>query len=325
MTKINTLELLDKLGIKYQSAGQNVRTLCINPDHKDTNASMYIHKETLVYHCFGCGIKGSMFSFIGNTLGLQGIEAVQFIGNFMKGGDTEEAQYESLKKEVNKRADNKEVFYSDIIDFPSHILIQSHPYLEKRNIHTRDIQEWQMGIVNDKRYEYRGYLNWIYIPIYQNGILRTYFLRDPNGEGKRYGKYSRMDILAGYDMCNEYDKDLYLTEGIFDTISVKRTRRQCVAALSNTLTPEQLSKLKRYKRIVVVPDNDEQGKRLLDAAYPLIYNTEVCICQLPKDKKDAADCTIDELIESIYRETPIIDYMHKKILDIYTGRNTLSF
>jgi DNA primase len=112
---------------------------------------------------------------------------------------------------------------------------------------------------------------------------------------------------------NDLDKPIYITEGIFDSIFIQRTRNQCVAALSNDLLPEQLNKLKRYTRIVVVPDNDEQGDHLVAAAYKLIHHTNnIFVCKLPLNKKDAAMCTLEELLESTYNEIPITKYMLEK-------------
>jgi DNA primase len=60
MTEVEKL-LTDK-GVRFFPKGKDLLVTCFNPDHDDENPSMRISIETGVYHCFGCGHKGSVFT-----------------------------------------------------------------------------------------------------------------------------------------------------------------------------------------------------------------------------------------------------------------------
>lgn len=48
---------LDSIGQKYTISNNEIKTLCLNPNHKDTHPSYYINVNTGVSHCFSCGFK----------------------------------------------------------------------------------------------------------------------------------------------------------------------------------------------------------------------------------------------------------------------------
>jgi DNA primase len=320
--KINVGELLTNLGIEYSSAGKNYRTLCWNSGHNDTNASLFIDKETGVFFCFGCGMKGGVFNVINHKAGVSGLEAYEYIGNYIKGGQTEEEQYEDLKNFVSSR-NKEEVLERIIVDIPENEKIDSHPYLVKRGFRKEEIIRWQVGVVTDKRKKFYPYKNWLIIPIYQDGILKTYFLRNPNGDQKMYGPYPRLDVIAGLDLISDYKKPVYLLEGIFKTWPMQRIGKQAIAALSNRLLEKQIEVLKKkgIKKLIIVPDNpknseDVSGEEIIKTALPLMHNLELHVCTMPLEKKDTDLCTIDELLwATTYSEVPIFEYIQNKVFN----------
>ncbi|HRZ18536.1 MAG TPA: CHC2 zinc finger domain-containing protein [Methanofastidiosum sp.] len=301
MIQISVLKVLEDLGIEYKAIGKgNVRIKCLNPNHHENNPSMDVHVESGVFYCFGCQAKGNLVSL----LRLKGIENVrQYLRRFVVGGTTEEEIYKNLEKFVMSRSEfNYEADPNSPVELPPARTFDYNFYLAERGITEKEWKEWDMSIITDSRH-----MGWILIPIYQDKILRNYFIRDTFGSGKRYGPYPRNDILFGLDASNDLSKKIYVTEGIFDTIFFRRTRNQCVAALSNRLLPDQINRLKRYPEVVIVPDNDEMGKFLIISALALIHDTKVSVCRLPEGKKDAADCSLEELLESTYKEVSILD------------------
>ena len=311
-TQINfkVTDILNDLGIEYKQVGRdNYRIKCINPYHHETRPSMSIHKDTGVIFCFGCKFKGNIFTLL-KRVGFDYRAIKPYLKKFIVGGDSEEERLSFLENFINSRMFNLDIDSTITVELPPNKLIDSHNfYLEEvRGLTKEEIRKWNMGVVTSGKY-----ISWVLIPIYQNNILVNYFLRDSFGSGKMYGPYPRKDILFGIDQMNDFNRPIYITEGIFDSIFVQRTRNQCVAALSNDLLPDQLNKLKRYSKIVIVPDNDEQGYHLVEAAYQLIHKIQnIFVCELPKNKKDAAMCSLEELLESTYNEIPIIKYMLRK-------------
>jgi DNA primase len=313
-------KILDKIGIVYKDMGTFYRTKCWY--HEETKPSMSIHKEGAYFHCFSCGRSGSIFSLLDVFLGLGYIEAVKYLSGIDDGktlSKEEEAEEFEKFKDIYRKRDPNRPTERIIVQPLLHKAITAHPYLTKRGVLPEEIAEWKMGEVTEK-----PYIGWIYIPVYQNGKLRNYFLRDTNSSRKRYGKYYRKDILFGLDSATDVDKPLYIVEGIFDMIFLRRTGVQVVAALSNRLDKKQLDKLKRYNKVVIVPDNDENnaGFYLVKNALSLIYETEVGVCILPEGRKDAAECSIRELLFTIRNEVPIINYVINNMCNV---NNTTKF
>ena len=297
---IKVSDILEDIGLVYKEVGGDYRVSCWFHEEKDP--SMYINKELGYFHCFSCHTAGNIFSLISHHLNLEGVEILKYLNSYTKGKTTEEL-YTKLQETVH-RAKTKKSVTRKLIECPQHNLLVAHAYLEKRGFTTEEIQEWKMGEVTETIYK-----GWIVIPIYQGGNLRTYFLRSPYNSRKLYGKFPRKDILVGLDSAQDVSQPIYVVEGIFDMIYLRRARVQAVAALSNRLYKEQLEILKGYKHIVIIPDNDEPGRQLVKDALPLLYSSKVSVGSVPDSKKDIAECSLEEIISVIYREQDIIKFI----------------
>jgi DNA primase len=311
---IKVSDILDNIGIPYKETGNSYKVKCWF--HDETKPSMSIHREIGMYHCFSCHESGNIFKLIDHHLNLTGIEALKYLSKLSSGGNSEEDRFETAKQCLLKRTLIKKE-ETQVIEIPYNMKLESHPYLRNRGFSPKETQEWEMGQVIVSPYK-----GWIVIPIYQNGILRNYFLRNPFGSNKLYGRYSRKDILFGIESADDSEQPIYLVEGIFDMIALRRVGVQAVATLSNRLHESkgnevlQLEKLKIYKKVVIVPDNDSSpnkpGYQLVKDALPLTNSSEVCVCSLPHNKKDTAECTLDELKQTITNEMNIIDFIIKE-------------
>lgn len=287
----------------FNCKDRRVFDLTIENDHSYTVNGIAVHN---------CHFRGNLFTLL-NSKGLNFEESKNYLKKFLTGGSSDEEVRKFLENFISSRSVSLSETENKEIIIPGHRLLETHPYLSERGITPKEIVEWKMGSINDAfSIEFKRYFGWIFIPIYQNGILRNYFMRSTFGNGKEYGPYGRNDLLFGIDKYSDTKKKIYVTEGIFDSIFFMRTRNQCVAALSNKLLPDQIKILKAYKEVVIVPDNDLMGEKLIQSAHQLIHATKVSICFLPKHRKDSADCTIEELVESTYKEVSINQYFLEK-------------
>lgn len=310
---INVAKVLDVLGIVYEEIGEDYRTFCWF--HEEKHPSMSIHKEGGYYHCFSCKRSGNIFTILKDFLKVEGIDALQYLSSFETQIDNEDVEEERYKLMIEKFSIRSKYKHSQriIVQLPQYKLITEHPYLTKRGFTSFEILEWKMGEVVEK-----PYVGWVIIPIYQNKKLRNYFLRSPYNSRKLYGKYPRKDILVGLDSASDLNKPIYVVEGIFDMIFLRRTGVQVVAALSNRLHHElldvlQLNKLKEYKHVVVVPDADNPGLQLVKDVLPLLNNgVTVGVCNLPEGKKDTAECSVRELFNVIKSEENILNFITKE-------------
>jgi hypothetical protein len=216
-----------------------------------------------------------------------------------------------FEREILAPRNKNKIMTRLIVEMPGYKLLKSHPYLVQRGFTSEEIIQWNIGEVEyvQSKKDFAGYGGWILIPIYQDGVLRNYFMRSPFSNRKVYGKYSIKNVLFGYDTVKDFSKPIYVVEGIFDMIMLRRTGVQVVASLTNRLYDEQCRLLIQYPKIVIVPDNDDPGFRLVFDALSLIRKASVAVCKVPKNKKDTGDCTEEELNQIISYEFDIVEYV----------------
>ena len=100
---LNIEKVLIELGVDHRNGGQdNFKIRCINPDHIDTNPSMYIHKESGILHCFSCGFTGNLFSLL-KHFEIYGVDAIIYLQRFAKDGHTADEIKKALEEYVSNR------------------------------------------------------------------------------------------------------------------------------------------------------------------------------------------------------------------------------
>ncbi|GEM_PF-6769100 len=316
MQNYNVEKILKDLNIAYKKSGNNARIKCLNPHHNEKEPSMFVHLDDGKFHCFGCGTKGNIFTLAKMELKLDDNEAKKYVIEQTKGGNTEEEVYNHLIEEMSKRSQKKECSeFTEVRELDT-LPITSNFYLEyQRGFTKEEIHRWNIRQVNTPRQPYH---NWIYIPIYYKGKLRTWFIRSPLSNRKVYGYhkegdtvvgYPRKDILFGYDTIPFNTEEVYGFEGIFDKIWFERTRRQSLAFLGNRISKEQREALKRFKTLVLGLDNDNASLQLIEDALQLSSVLEVRVWCPPVSKKDANECTLEEMLESIFKEVDIAEFI----------------
>ena len=304
-------DILDDLGLTYRTIGNNYLVNCWH--HPENKPSMSIKKDTGVFHCFSCGSSGNLYTILKDHLNITGIDALQYLAQYsdVRMNDAE-GRIRQFKEDVLNPRNKDKVLKRRIVEMPRYKPIRLHSYLIKRGFVASEISQWKMGEVDfvQTNEQFLGYGGWIIIPIYQNGKLRNYFLRSPFSNKKLYGKYSVKDVIFGYDTAKDFSKPVYIVEGIFDMIKLRRTGVQVVASLTNKIYEEKFKLLKQYSKIIIVPDNDEPGFRLaFDALTFLNNNIPVSVCKIPGNKKDTGDCTQEELEQTISHEYDIVEYI----------------
>ena len=61
--------------IKLKRSGRNYFGLC--PFHNEKSPSFSVSPEKQIFHCFGCGVGGNVFTFLTKIEGISFVESVQ--------------------------------------------------------------------------------------------------------------------------------------------------------------------------------------------------------------------------------------------------------
>jgi DNA primase len=138
-----------------RKAGKNFMGRC--PFHEERTPSFSVSQEKGVYHCFGCGKSGNIFSFIMDIDNVSFYEAVKILADkanvrieFDEESYIEDKNQIELLYEINKRA--AKYFHDNLL---SHDGIYAREYLDKRNIKEETLVKFGLGFAlrfNDALY-----------------------------------------------------------------------------------------------------------------------------------------------------------------------------
>jgi DNA primase len=167
---INSYVSLKKKGISY--------TACC-PFHNEKTPSFQVSRDKQLYHCFGCGASGSVYTFLQQYENYTFPEAIEYLANRagiqlpqheMTLQERREADYTSALKEVNKTAAG--YFYYALRQKEGSAAME---YLTGRGLSADTIQKFGLGYSNiyrDDLYKYlkqKGYDDKLLI---DSGLIR---------------------------------------------------------------------------------------------------------------------------------------------------------
>lgn len=135
--------------VPLKKAGANWKANC--PFHHEKSPSFMVQPEKQIWHCFGCGKGGDIFSFIQEIEGIEFIEALKLLGK--RAGVEVDTRVSAL--ESSERSRLQEVV-SAATSFFHHFLLEipaaepARAYLAKRGVTKESIEEWQVGFAPDQ-------------------------------------------------------------------------------------------------------------------------------------------------------------------------------
>lgn len=133
--------------IPVKAAGANFRARC--PFHREKTPSLMISPEKQIWHCFGCGKGGDIFSFVMEMDGISFVEALRVLAP--KAGVTLRRQDPKLASERNRLLDILEAskkYYHNYLK-TNKKAAAARAYLKKRGLTEETIEEWQIGYSPD--------------------------------------------------------------------------------------------------------------------------------------------------------------------------------
>jgi len=303
------LDIVDFISdyVELKKAGQNYKGLC--PFHSEKTPSFIVSPDKQIYHCFGCGEGGNIFSFIMRHDNITFPEAVKTLARragvkiIEKKGDP---SGEGLRyKIIELNNESLKIFQENLMKSG-----EALSYLERRGIGAEAIKAFSLGYSRkDWTYLYnhlkgKGFSDDLLL---QAGLIaksekglhdifrgRIIFpIRNIQGEVIAFGgrvmddsmpKYlnspdtvifKKGENLYGLDIAREEIRKrgfVIITEGYLDVItSHQKGFSNTVAPLGTALTEGHLIRLKRFtKRAVVVFDGDVAGRNAARRSIPLL-------------------------------------------------------
>lgn len=304
--KINIVDVIGRY-VKLKKSGKNFVGLC--PFHSERTPSFYVSSEKKLYHCFGCGASGDVFSFIMNYRNISFMNALEELaqeaGLELSKISKKETKEVNIILEIIKETAN---FYS--IYLKSKYGSEGRDYLKKRNIKPQTQDKFLLGLSprnHNLLYKYltkKGFL--------EEDILKSKVLykireerKDPfagrlifpimNHKGKIVGfgartlideepKYinsseseffNKREILYALYQAKERIKKenkALLVEGYMDAISLHQEGIDfAVASLGTSLTSSQAKLLRTLTSYVIIGyDQDSAGIQAGKRAFSIL-------------------------------------------------------
>ncbi len=132
--------------VHLKRSGRNFFGLC--PFHNEKSPSFSVSPDKQIFHCFGCGVGGNVFTFLSKIEGINFVEAVQILAEraniqlptFENHAD---AAREELKTKVYKVNEFTAQYYHENLYRPNAKIAQE--YVKKRKLSNDILKSFRIG------------------------------------------------------------------------------------------------------------------------------------------------------------------------------------
>ena len=283
--------------VHLKRSERNFFGLC--PFHNEKSPSFSVSPDKQIFHCFGCGVGGNVFSFITQIEGINFVEAVQMLAEraniqLPTLQDNGDSQREELKAKVYKVNEFTAEFYHQNLYKPQAKIAQE--YVKKRQLSNETLKSFKIGFSGkfDELYQElkkqgfgereileSGLVNknerGQYIDRYRNRLM--FPICDARGKVIAFGGrvlddskpkyinspenvvYSKGRNLFGLNVAKKGDlKRILIVEGYMDVISLhQRGITNVVAPLGTALTEQQGWLLRKNSEQIILSFDSDEA------------------------------------------------------------------
>ncbi len=269
--------------VRLKRSGRNYFGLC--PFHNEKSPSFSVSPEKQIFHCFGCGVGGNVFTFLTKIEGINFVEAVQQLAEraniqLPTLENNMDSAKEVLKAKVYKVNEFTAKYYHENLYRPESKMAQE--YIKKRKLSNETLKSFQIGFsgkfdelyrelkkqgFEDREILESGLVNkndrGQYIDRYRNRLM--FPICDVRGRVIAFGGrvlddskpkyinspenvvYSKGRHLYGLNVAKKYDikKRLLIVEGYMDVVSLHQRDIHNVVASLGTALTQQQGYLLR--------------------------------------------------------------------------------
>jgi DNA primase len=191
-------------------AGTNFKALC--PFHQEKTPSFTVSPQRQTFHCFGCGVGGSVFRFVMEYEHIDFPAAVRKLAARVnipiveeRGaiGD-EDRQHEARRALLRLHAEAAEWFQKNLLK--EQFAAPAREYLKKRGIPVAIAKNWQLGYAPD---EWNAFGSWARGHGYRegellaSGLVKTKDETEPDQPSGQKTAYDRFRGRLMFPICND--------------------------------------------------------------------------------------------------------------------------
>lgn len=302
---LNGIALLQKM----KPSGNDIMVQCpYHGDGQEKRPSAGIRKSDGIFHCFACGETHTLPEVISHCFGKDMFGDFGWrwlLQNFgtVSAEERKDVRLDFDRHYISNRTDNRNYVTEEELDSYRYF----HPYMYERGLTDEVIEMFDIGYdsrsncitfpVRDVQgrclfvarrsvsYKFFNYPKGVEKPLY--GLYELYLCDYPDG----YEDYDGM-----WHNISHFPTEVIVTESMLDALSFWTVGKHAVAlnGLGNDLQFKQLRELP-CRKIILATDMDERGLTARKRIRANIKNKLITEYFFPKGRKDANDCTKEEL------------------------------
>jgi hypothetical protein len=251
---------------------------------KRQRGGLKIADDSWSYHCFNCNYTASFL--MGRNLSFKARRLLQWLN--VPQDEIERINLESLRhRSIEGIANERRQVNQRLLD----INFEERDLPEFANFLTPDNEMWtyvqQRCLPKDYPYMVLGNKNsarqGIVVPFSHDNTIVGHTTRYLDDCKPKYIQEAQPGYVFGTDLQKDSWRYAVVVEGVFDALCING-----LAVLHNEINPAQSRLIRSLeKEIIVVPDHDEAGLKMIDSA--LEYGYSVSVPDWPADVKDVND------------------------------------
>lgn len=199
----------------YESKSQ-IAFNCPSCDEDRNKGNLEINYHEHVFKCWSCGDVNEMKGHLGKLIDQYANKKQKKIYSIFK---PEEIKVKEVKKTKLKLPEGYTKFKDSSSAYP--IRRQAYFYINKRGITDDKIDKFEIGFCDKGSHSGR-----IIVPSYDNNNNLTYYIArswDPNSRAKYKNPEAEKDKIIFNERLIDWKKDVYLVEGVFDSIFLENS------------------------------------------------------------------------------------------------------
>ena len=291
--------------VSLKGAGSAFKGLC--PFHSEKTPSFSVHREKQIFHCFGCGAGGDVFSFVMLAEKVSFPEAVRIVAE--KCGVPIPAESGGEDKKYDERKQLFEIYDRAATYFQQKLSMEdalaARQVLEKRQIQPAYVERFRLGYApaaglmnylrlkdpmasglftrNERGEVYDRFRRRLIFPIWNErgktiafgGRALTADAQPKYLNSAESPLYSKSYVLYALHLAREAAQKagrLVVVEGYFDCLSLHQAGiENVVASCGTSLTQQQVAIMSRYvPEVVMNYDPDAAGQNAMRRSIDLL-------------------------------------------------------